>query len=62
MLLCPVNDEGVVDLAGDVALEAADDLGLAEPFGGASAGVGAGGFVVLESDDRGRAGTALASF
>ncbi len=30
-----VGDEGVVDLAGDVALEAADDLGLGFAFGGA---------------------------
>jgi len=33
--------EGVVELAGDVALEATDDLGLRQSFGGAAGGVGA---------------------
>jgi hypothetical protein len=36
-----VGEQGVVDLAGDVALEAADDLGLGFAFGGAALGVGA---------------------
>src|SRR5436305_4590667 len=35
----------VVDLAGDVALQAADDLFLGEPFLGAAGDVGAGGGV-----------------
>jgi hypothetical protein len=34
------SDEDVVDLAGDVALEAAQDLEVAEAFGSASGGVG----------------------
>src|SRR4029453_1460222 len=40
--------EGGVDLSGDVALEAADDLAFAEAFGGASLDVGAGGLVVAD--------------
>src|SRR4029450_6454274 len=43
--------EGGVDLSGDVALEAADDLAFAEAFGGASLDVGAGGLVVADADD-----------
>jgi len=38
--------ESVVDFAGDVAFEAADDLGFGQPFGGASGGVGLGAGVV----------------
>jgi len=37
--------EVAVDLAGDVTLQAADDLRLGFPFGGAALGVGAGGRV-----------------
>jgi hypothetical protein len=40
-----------VDLAGDVALEAADDLTFAQSFGGASFDVVAGGLVVAHPDD-----------
>ena len=41
--------EQVVDLAGEVALEAADDLSLGQPLGGASSGVVDGGLVPAES-------------
>ncbi len=41
--------ECVVELAGDVALQAADDLGLGQPFAGASGGVGAGAGVVAQA-------------
>jgi hypothetical protein len=62
MLLCSSSGEGVwfgegwsgevgVDLAGDVALEAADDLAFAEAFGGAAGDVVAGGLVVSHPDD-----------
>src|SRR5262245_29419621 len=47
------GDEVVVDLAGDVALEAADDLALREPFGFPSRGVGAGTRTEAEARDRG---------
>jgi hypothetical protein len=40
-----------VDLAGDVALEAADDLGFGFPFRGAAFGVGAGGRVRAEAGE-----------
>jgi len=43
--------EGVVELAGDVALEAADDLGLGQAFGGATGGVGAGAWVVAQASE-----------
>src|SRR3954471_21042008 len=46
-----VGDEGVVELAGDVALEAADDLGLGLAFGGAPRGVSAGAFAVAQATD-----------
>src|SRR5438132_3313635 len=46
-----VGAEGVVDLAGDVALEAADDLFLVEALGVAAFGVGAGAWTVAESAD-----------
>jgi len=42
----------VVDLAGDVALEAADDFALGQAFGGAALDVVAGGLVVPNADDR----------
>lgn len=42
--------EDAVDLAGDVALEAADDLGLGQALGGAPLDVGAGGCVVAHAD------------
>jgi hypothetical protein len=44
--------EVVVDPAGDIALEAADDLAFAESFGGAALDVVAGGLVVPHADDR----------
>src|SRR4051812_42874211 len=47
-----VGDHGVVELARDVALEAADDLGLGLAFGGAPRGVGARAFAVAQAADR----------
>jgi hypothetical protein len=41
----------VVDLAGDVALRAADDFAFAESFGGAALDVVAGGLVMADADD-----------
>jgi hypothetical protein len=38
-------DQGVVELAGDVALQAADDLPAGQAFAAAAGGVGAGPFV-----------------
>src|SRR5712691_7396605 len=46
-----IGVERVVELAGDVALEAADDLAFGEAFGGAAGGVGAGAGAVAESAD-----------
>src|SRR6516164_8456521 len=46
-----IGAEGVVELAGDVALKAADDFGLGQSFGGATVGVGAGASAVAESAD-----------
>src|SRR5438093_7458260 len=46
-----IGAERLVDLAGDVALEAADDLAAVEAFGFASLGVGAGAGVVAEAAD-----------
>jgi hypothetical protein len=43
--------EVVVDLAGDVALEASDDLSLAEAFGCAAVDVVAGGLMAAHLDD-----------
>ena len=43
--------EVLVDLAGDVALEAADDLAFGQALGGAAFDVGAGGLVVAHPDD-----------
>jgi hypothetical protein len=40
-----------VDLAGDVAFQAADDLGLGQAFGGAPGDVGAGGGVGAHPGD-----------
>ena len=40
-----------VDLAGDVTLEAADDLRLGLSFGGAALGVGAGGRVRAQAGE-----------
>jgi hypothetical protein len=40
-----VGHDALVDLAGEVALEAADDVALGEPFGGASGDVVDGGLV-----------------
>jgi hypothetical protein len=50
-----------VDLADEVALEAADDLPLGQAFGGASLDVGAGGFVVAHPDDGGHVEGAVAA-
>ena len=50
-LLGEVGAEGAVDLAGGVALEAADDLRLGPAFGEASLHVGAGAFAVAEPTD-----------
>jgi hypothetical protein len=46
-----VADKRVVELAGDVALEAADDLGLGLAFGGAALDVGAGALAVAQPTD-----------
>jgi len=46
-----VGLEGVVDLAGDVALEAAEDLSLGLAFGRASLRVGAGALAVAQAAD-----------
>src|SRR5207244_7389319 len=46
-----VGAEGVVELAGDVALEAADDLGFGQALGGATVGVGARASAVAEPAD-----------
>src|SRR2546429_8825911 len=46
-----VGEQGVVGLAGDVALEAAHDFGLALAFGGTAFGVGAGAFAVAQAAD-----------
>src|SRR3954454_25347533 len=46
-----VGAERVEELAGDVALEAADDLGLGLAFGGAALGVGAGAVAVAQPAD-----------
>src|SRR6188768_418674 len=47
-----IGDECVVDLTRDVALEAADDLGLGLAFGGAPRGVGARALAVAQATDR----------
>jgi len=46
-----VGAECVVDLAGDVALEAADDLGLGPAFGGTACGIVAGALAVAQPAD-----------
>src|SRR5712691_7828250 len=46
-----IGAEGVVELAGDVALEAADDVAFGEAFGGAAGGVGAGSGAVVQPAD-----------
>src|SRR5712691_6645455 len=48
---CEIGSEGVVGLAGDVALEAAEDLASVESVGFAFGGVGAGAGVVAEAAD-----------
>ena len=45
-----VGDQGVVDLAGQVALDAAHDLRLAQAFSGAPLGVGAGAWAPAHAD------------
>lgn len=56
---------GVVGLAGDVALETTDYLGLGQAFGGASGGIGSGALVVAQSteydDVEGVVGSAVTS-
>src|SRR5437588_9852791 len=47
-----VGAEGVVGLAGDVALEAAEDFASGEAVSGALSGVGAGALAVAEAADR----------
>jgi|SRR5450755_49567 hypothetical protein len=47
-----VSAEGVVDLAGDVAFEAAHDLTLAFAFTHAALGVGVGALAVAQTADR----------
>lgn len=44
---------GLEDFAGQVSLQAADDLGLGHSFGLAAFGVGRGTFAVSEPDDGG---------
>jgi hypothetical protein len=46
-----VGCEGVIGLAGDVALEAADDLALGLAFLGAPRGVGLGAWAVAQATD-----------
>src|SRR5207244_2731705 len=46
-----VGAEGVVGLAGDVALEAAEDFASVESVGFSFGGVGAGAWVVAEAAD-----------
>src|SRR5438128_2230757 len=46
-----VGAEGVVDLAGDVALEAADDLFLVQALGAVAVGVGARARAIAQSAD-----------
>ena len=59
------DDEDVVDLAGDVAFQASDDLAFGESFVGAALGVGAAAGVVaglVEHDDvEGVVGVAVAA-
>src|SRR5665213_3354007 len=60
-----VGSEGVVDLAGDVALEAAHDLPLGFAFADAALGVGAGALAVAQPADgdevQGSVGLAVAA-
>src|SRR5690242_369289 len=42
--------EGVVDLAGDIAFEAAEDVSFGQTFGGAAGDVVAGALVVAHAD------------
>ena len=60
-----VGAQRVVDLAGDVALEAAHDLALGLAFGGASLRVGAGALAVAQAADgdqvQGSVGLAVAA-
>src|SRR5512135_1494095 len=60
-----VRAEGVVDLAGDVALEAAHDFALGLAFGGAAFDVGAGAVAVAQPADcdemKGAVGLAVAA-
>src|SRR6266508_3105236 len=60
-----VGAEGVVGLAGDVALEAAEDLASVQSVGGSFGGVGAGVLAVAEPADgnhvQGAVGLAVAA-
>jgi hypothetical protein len=49
-----VGDQGVVDLAGEVALDAAQDLRLGHPLLGAPLGVGAGAWTPAHANDHGQ--------
>lgn len=53
LLVDGCRDKAAVDLAGEVALEAAHDLGFGLAFGGAPVDVGPGGFVPVHSGDDG---------
>src|SRR5216684_525547 len=46
-----VGEQGVIGLAGDVALEASHDFGLGLAFGGAAFRVGAGALAVAQATD-----------
>ncbi len=48
---CEVGEQDGVDLAGDLAFQAADDLAFGEAFGGAPLYVGSGAFVVCHAGD-----------
>ena len=48
---CGWSGEVGVDLAGDVALEAADDFAFAQPFGGPPLDVVTGGLMTAQADD-----------
>ena len=51
LVLAAGRAEVGVDLAGDVTLQAADDLRFGFPFGGAAFGVGAGGRVRAQAGE-----------
>ena len=49
-----VGEQGVVDLAGEVALDAADDLGFGQAFFGPPFDIGAGAGTEPHTDDNGQ--------